>query len=153
MNGSRPAGDGPDSELLAFLDVCRDVVLFCRDRAGNPIGYPMRTVACGSSGLTFTTYRKTAKVRNIEQDPRVCVFAAERERKAVRWVSVTGTARVVAPSEPEIQRAFGAGEGDGSGRVPEGMGELVKQRLRDGKRILLQVEHLRAPGIRSGLLP
>jgi Pyridoxamine 5'-phosphate oxidase len=151
--GTDPA-EPLSSEVLAFLDVHRDVVLFCRDKSERPIGYPMRTVACHDSGVTFTTYRKSAKVRNIERDPRVCVVATDRDGTSVRWVSVSGTARVVAPSDAEIEDIFGtAGTGDGAeGRVPGGMGEFVKERLRDGKRILIEVEYLEASAVQAGQL-
>src|ERR1700722_9269275 len=70
--------EGQDTQGRAFLEDCRDVVLFCRDKSGSPMGYPMRTVRCHDSGLTFTTYRKSAKVPNIERDPGVGVLAADR---------------------------------------------------------------------------
>lgn len=144
------------SEVLAFLDAHRDVVLFCRDKSGSPIGYPMRTVACHDTGLTFTTYRKSAKVRNIERDPRVCVVATDRDGARVRWISVSGTARVVAPSDAQIETTFstaGTAGGDrAEGRVPGGMGDFVKERLRDGKRILIEVEDLEASGVQAGQL-
>ena len=137
-----------DDDVVAFLQQQRDVALFCRDSAANPLGYPMRTVACNSSELTFTTYRKSAKVRHVERDPRVCVLASVESRSDVRWVSLVGRARVVAPSEEELESLFGASASDG--RVPTGMGEFVKQRLREGKRILICVDELRTAGLREG---
>jgi hypothetical protein len=145
-----PSAGSLDAEVVSFLDAFRDVVLFCRDGSERPIGYPMRTTACGESGLTFTTYRKSAKVVNIERDPRVCVFAADQGQGEIRWVSVAGRARIVSPTEEEIDATFGPSAGDG--RVPAGMGDFVKQRLREGKRILLQVEDLEASGVRRGVL-
>ena len=139
-----------DPEALRFLETFRDVVLFCRDTSARPIGYPMRTVACRDSALTFTTYRKSAKMIHFARDPRACVFAADPVPGEVRWVSVTGTARIVTPSDEEIEATFGTSAGDG--RVPAGMGDFVKQRLRDGKRILLQVEDLVTSGVRRGVL-
>jgi nitroimidazol reductase NimA-like FMN-containing flavoprotein (pyridoxamine 5'-phosphate oxidase superfamily) len=137
---------------MGLLDTNRDVVLFCRDITGRPIGYPMRTSAVAPEALTFTTYRKSAKVRNIERDPRVCVFARTEVDCALRWVSVEGRARIVAPSEEEIQLIFGDSVGDVSvsGRVPTGMNAFVQQRLREGKRILLEVGDLRSSGILEG---
>jgi hypothetical protein len=97
----------PEPPDLTFFDAVRDVVLFCRDTTGRPIGYPMRTTACEPEALVFTTYRKSAKVRHIERDPR----------------------------------------------VPEGMTDFVKQRLREGKRVFVRVEDLVAgqPGRSSAV--
>jgi hypothetical protein len=142
---------GPDVDVIRHLEANRDVVLFCRDALGRPVGYPMRTVAVSPTALTFTTYRKSAKVRNVERDPRVCVFAARRADGHERWVSVGGRARIVAPSEEQIQGLFGdAAEGadaNGIRRVPAGMNGFVQQRLREGKRVLIEVGALRASGI------
>jgi general stress protein 26 len=147
-------GQRPDAAVMGLLDTNRDVVLFCRDIAGRPIGYPMRTSAVALEALTFTTYRKSAKVRNIERDPRVCVFARSGVDCALRWVSVEGRARIVTPSEEEIQRIFGDSvvqrDVSVSGRVPTGMNAFVQQRLREGKRILLEVGDLRSSGILEG---
>jgi hypothetical protein len=155
VSGAQPVEGGLPPQVLAFLDKYRDVTLFCRDASGKPLGYPMRTAACRESTLTFTTYRKSAKVRHVEMDPRVCVLATDQGEHEVTWVSVTGRARIVTPSEDQIRDGFGPGRSEGrlpDGRVPAGMGDFVQQRLREGKRILLQIEDLETPGIRSGLL-
>jgi hypothetical protein len=143
-----PPPERPDAEVLAFLEQFRDVVLFCRDAAGRPVGYPMRTMAGASPPVTFTTYRKSAKVRHIERDPRVTIFAADHGPGEVRWVSVAGRARIVAPSEERLRGLFEAPAHEA--RVPAGMGEFVKQRLRDGKRILIEVDALEASAVYVG---
>jgi Pyridoxamine 5'-phosphate oxidase len=137
---------------MMLLDSNRDVVLFCRDATGSPVGYPMRTVEVTPATLTFTTYRKSAKVRNIERDGRVCVFAARRADGWERWASIGGRARIVTPSEAQIERLFGDGAqaGPDPGRVPAGMSDFVQQRLRDGKRVLIEVEDLTSAGILEG---
>jgi hypothetical protein len=153
-----------DQLTVEFANSFRDVVIFCRDGAGVPIGYPMRTVACGESVLLYTTYRKSAKVSHMERDPRVCVLVADTPapgQRAVRWVSIAGTVRIVTPSEDEIRESFAAGrrgpsieEGEseeGESRVPAGIGALVQERLRGGKRVLLLVEDLQSTGLRSGI--
>jgi hypothetical protein len=146
-----PGEPAPTGSDLEFLDVVRDVVLFCRDASGRPIGYPMRTVACERTALVFTTYRKSAKVRHMERDPRVCVLASRVDGSSVRWVSMEGVASIVVPSDGEIERAMGgsgppAPGGPAEPRVPAGMGDFVKQRLREGKRVLVRVEHLTTAG-------
>jgi general stress protein 26 len=133
--------------VTRFVDEHRDVVLFCRDARGDPIGYPMRTTACDAKRLIFTTYRKSAKVRNLERDARVCVYVPGTAPEQPRWTSITGIARVVAPSASEIDAMFPARSDEP--RVPAGMAAFVKQRLREGKRILVEVDQLESPGILS----
>lgn len=149
-----------DADTADFLASERGVVLYCRDSAGHPIGYPMQTVACSDQAMTFTTYRKSAKVHHLERDPRVCVLAAHhRADHTVRWASVTGRAHIVAPSETEIEATFAIRQVPPSSappgatpRVPPGMSEFVKQRLREGKRVLILVDHLETSGLREGAL-
>jgi hypothetical protein len=153
-----------DRLTVEFANSFRDSVIFCRDGAGVPIGYPMRTVACRESVLVYTTYRKSAKVAHMERDPRVCVLVSETPpagERAVRWVSIAGTVRIVSPTEDEIRESFAGGrrgpsieEGvseEGESRVPAGIGTLVQERLRGGKRVLLLVEDLHSTGLRSGI--
>jgi hypothetical protein len=146
---------------LEFLSRIRDVILFCRDAAGHPVGYPMRTAACVEEALVFTTYRKSAKVAHIERDPGVCVLATEPveelgdpgepPRRRVRWMSVNGEARVVLPTDNQIQEVFGTQSGgDTETRVPVGMSDHVRSRLRDGKRVLVYVQGLRSNGVHDG---
>jgi hypothetical protein len=124
----------------------------------------MRTVACGESVLVYTTYRKSAKVGHMERDPRVCVLVSDTPpagERAVRWASIAGTVRIVSPTEEEISESFAGGRRgpgieesesqEGESRVPAGIGALVQDRLRGGKRVLLLVEDLRSTGVRRGI--
>ncbi len=43
----------------------------------------------------FFSWRKTAKVKEIEKDPRVQLAYTGGKAKAPVWISVTGTARIV----------------------------------------------------------
>jgi hypothetical protein len=113
----------------------------------------MRLVAVDSDALTFTTYRKSAKVRNLERDLRVCVFAVHSAGGHEHWVSVEGQARVFSPGEDQIERLFGGHQvvsDDAEGRVPDSMRGFVARRLRDGKRVLVEVIGLRCKGICKG---
>jgi len=150
-----------DGAQIEFLRHLPDVVLFCRDVTGSPIGYPMRTVAVTDAAIVFTTYRKSPKVAHLERDPRACVLATEWPRCpadpgvaagwAVRWLSVSGRARVVTPTGDQIREVFGdGGRPDGETRVPAGMADHVQDRLRDGKRVLVYVECLRSVGMQGG---
>jgi hypothetical protein len=131
---------------LAYFDDHPEVALFGRDAAGHPIGYPMRVAAIDGSRVHFTTYRKSAKVAHFERDPRASVLAYEVQGdELVSWVAVTGTAVIWSPTEEELEAALpGMGDGTREARVP-GMAEHVRNRILEGKRILLtvEVEHVR----------
>jgi len=149
---SQPAGLEP--AVVDFLRETPDVVLFCRDRSGAPIGYPMRTVAVLPDRLCFTTYRKSAKVRNLERDPRTAVLASRWSDADVRWVHVAGIAEIMAPSEDDLDALFGKEDaGTRDPRVPAGMSGHVRQRLREGKRIVVAVGNLSAAGIKASKAP
>ena len=154
-------GDAPVSPqadlgpaVIDFLRETPDVVLFCRDRSGVPIGYPMRTVAVLPGRLLFTTYRKSAKVRNLERDPRTSVLAARWSESDVRWVHVAGIAEIMAPSEDELDVLFGKRDGGTNDpRVPAGMSGYVRQRIRDGKRVVVAIGAMSAAGIMASTAP
>jgi general stress protein 26 len=122
--------------LVALLPSRPAVVLFCRDRHGAPIGYPMTVLRADKDGALFTTYRKSKKVEHLQRDARVCVFAQGRDGEAP-WCSLEGVASVWSPSAPQLDQAMGSTGGDP--RVPPGMAEHVKQRIVEGKRVLVEV--------------
>lgn len=124
-----------------FLADHPDVVLFCRDEQGSPIGYPMRTAAMRGSMMYFTTYRKSAKVRHLERDALVSVlcFIQDGPRR-VEWVEAAGKATVWSPSPEEVNDLI-CGRDD---RVPAAMLDHVRRRLVDGKRIMVRVDVERA---------
>jgi hypothetical protein len=122
---------------MAFLARHRDVVLFCHDEKGGPIGYPMTVVSTAHGMIHFTTYRKSAKVRHLERDPRVSVLSFVPEGASVRWASAWGTAVFWEPSEADLDEIFASGRDD---RAPAGMAANVRSRILEGKRVLVRVE-------------
>jgi general stress protein 26 len=71
----------PD-DAAAFLARYSRAFLLTRRRDGSPTIHPM--VAFFDDGrVTMTTYRKSAKARNVERDPRAAVLVhAERPGSA-----------------------------------------------------------------------
>jgi hypothetical protein len=152
-----------------FLASHREMTLFCRRRDGRPVGYPMTVFGHGAREVLFTTYRKSTKVRHLAADPRVCLLSFRPDGEhGVRWVTMSGTAEIWSPGPGDVERLMGGraggdgtgsedtgGEGPGSegtggegpgadgvvgdGRVPSVVTERVKERLLDGKRIIVRV--------------
>lgn len=130
--------DAAPTFATQFIAAHRDVVLFCRDAGGAPIGYPMRCTSVSGSAVHFTTYRKSAKVRHLERDPAVhllCSVATGED--SVEWVDASGTVTIWSPAGAELDRLL---SGPRDGRVPAGMLDHVRGRLLDGKRVMLTVE-------------
>jgi hypothetical protein len=124
--------------VVRFLAEHRDMVLFCRDRDGCPVGYPMRSTSVTDSAIYFTTYRKSAKVQHLERDPVVrllCFVTGDGDR--VEWVDAGGTAVLWSPTADELDRLL---SGPRDPRVPAGMLDHVRTRILEGKRIMIKVE-------------
>lgn len=119
-----------------FLATARRAVLFCRDGSGRPIGYPMSIVAHRDGCLLFTTYAKSAKVVHLRADPTAACVVLSDEPLPRAWLSATGSVVVERPTESEINRLFADRQQDR--RVPERVTASVRQRLRDGKRVMLR---------------
>lgn len=99
-------------EILEFLRREHRAFLFCRDRSGRPIGYPMRTMAFANGTLIFATYTKSAKVANVRANPNVaCVVTSGQEADA-SWVSVRGIASIDHPPPEEIDAMVGGSSHD-----------------------------------------
>jgi general stress protein 26 len=132
-----PSHSLPDA-VARHLDKHGDIVVFCRDDEGRPIGYPMRIMRRVESELLFSTYAKSAKVHHLENDPSVAMLSMRTEgRDHVSWLRMTGHASLWSPDEAELDELFTAGPGEQ--RVPDSMGALVRQRTLEGKRIVLRV--------------
>ena len=100
---------------------------------GGPTCHPM--VAFYRDGaLYMTTYRKSAKVRNLTRDARVaCVVMAPDDAPGMRAVVLRGRAEVV-PAE--------AMRGAASSRRVTGAADIasvVQARLAEGKRVVVRV--------------
>ena len=96
---------------------------------GGPTCHPM--VAFYRDGaLYMTTYRKSAKVRNLTRDARVaCVVMAPDDAPGMRAVVLRGRAEVVAAEAMRGAAAAGAAD----------IASVVQARLAEGKRVVVRV--------------
>lgn len=122
------------AQVQAFLSAERASVLFCRDEQGAPIGYPMTVFAVVGHQLLFSTYTKSAKVNHLRRDPRAA-FIVTAAATPAQWLKAQGTVALHHPSDAEIDEYFSARTSDP--RVPNGVADSVKARLRDRKRVIL----------------
>jgi nitroimidazol reductase NimA-like FMN-containing flavoprotein (pyridoxamine 5'-phosphate oxidase superfamily) len=125
-------------EIEAFLRDNTRTFLMTRRRDGWPTGYPM--VGLWADGaLWFNTYRKSAKVKNIERDPRVCCLVTTNDHGGgAPAVLVHGTAAVVDSGSPSGAGNRATQSGD-LGTVPAQVIGTVQERLASGKRVMVRV--------------
>ena len=136
----------PD-DLAAFLARHTRVFLLTRRRDGAPTIHPM-TAFFADGRMTMTTYRKSAKARNVERDDRAaCLVVNGYGKDDVRAVLVRGRGRIRqatlaalptaertdAPSPPGVDR-------DPHPKVSDDVTARVAARMASGKRIFLDVE-------------
>lgn len=139
----QPSADTDLSPAAASSDVtdflCRHhrAFLFCRDAAGEPTGYAMRTVAYQGGELLFATYTKSAKVRNIRARPEVACLVQSGPEQNASWVSVRGRAAIDLPARDEIDALMASASSDA--RVPDAVVAAVRDRLISGKRCIVRV--------------
>jgi pyridoxamine 5'-phosphate oxidase-like protein len=124
----------PD-DVAAFLARHTRVFLLTRRRDGAPTIHPM-TGFFADGCVTMTTYRKSAKARNVERDPRAgCLVANGYGKTDVQAVAVRGRARLrqaALAAAPEAARS--------APKVSESVGERVAERMASGKRVFLDVD-------------
>jgi PPOX class probable F420-dependent enzyme len=133
--------DGPDpapaaeGDLARFLDGHHRAFLVTLRPDGGPTAHPMGLIP-RDGRIYFNTYRKSAKVRNIERDPRACCLAASPDDDPdFAAVAVSGRAGVVpAEAVPESLLTGGSSSAMGAEDL-----ERVRARLRTGKRVYLEV--------------
>ena len=116
--------------------------LLSRRKDGSPTAHPM-TALVSEGRISFNTYRKSAKTRNIELDPRMgAVLLNGYEPTAaadVHGYCVEGSGSIRSADEVPVRRGEGA-------QIGEGVAERVAERVASGKRILLD---LRATRVRD----
>jgi PPOX class probable F420-dependent enzyme len=119
-------------EVEEFLRENTRTFLLTLREDGSPTGHPM--IGLWRSGaLWFSTYRKSAKVRNVRREARVCCVVTSPD--AGRAVALSGRAAVMPPGS-EIPPE---GEVRVAGAVPDAIAERSRERLRSGKRVLIRV--------------
>ena len=124
----------PD-DVAAFLGRHTRVFLLSRRRDGSPTIHPM-TGFWADGRVTMSTYRKSAKGRNVERDPRAaCLVVNGYGKDDVQGVLVRGRGSLrqatmeVAPSSEST-----------APKVSESVTSRVAERMASGKRVFLDVE-------------
>jgi hypothetical protein len=128
------------ADLDAFLSQNTRTMLVVLRRDGSPTVYPMMGL-WREEALWLNTYRQSAKVRNLERDPRLCcmVLTGTGELKPPAVV-LRGTAEIMPPGTavPPLPP-------DGSTMttplgVSDGIVTRVADRVSTAKRVLIRVE-------------
>ena len=103
---------------------------------GAPTCHPMVGLYHGGA-LYMTTYRKSAKVRNLEREPRVaCVVVTGDDDARFRGVVLGGRAELLPPGAtmPWPERATAHVPG-----ADADLGRAVAAKLAEGKRVVVRV--------------
>ena len=124
----------PD-EVAAFLGRHTRMFLLTRRRDGAPTIHPM-TGFFADGRITMTTYRKSAKARNVERDERAaCLVVNGYGHADVRGALVRGRGRL-----REGTMAVPADSASAAPKVSDSVTARVADRMASGKRIFLDVE-------------
>lgn len=129
-------------DVMAHLGQHARSFLLTLRKDGSPTAHPM-TALLDAGRLAFTTYRKSAKARNLERDPRLAVVLLDGY----------GTDAAGRPRGFEVQgrgclrRSEGLPVGSvraaAVGNAPASMSERVNARMREGRRVEIDVQHAR----------
>jgi hypothetical protein len=138
----------PD-DVAAFLGRHTRIFLLTRRRDGAPTIHPM-TAFFTEGRVTMTTYRKSAKARNVERDERAaCLVVNGYGKDDVRAVLVRGRGRLrhaTLAALPAAERAESHDAGH-QPKVSDDVTARVAARMASGKRIFLDVEPDRVDGV------
>lgn len=124
-------------DVADFLGRHHRAFLFCRDAAGEPMGYAMRTIAYRGGELLYTTYTKSTKVANLRARPEVACLVQSGPEPDASWVSVRGRAKIDLPARDEVDALMSSASSDA--RVPDAVAAMVADRLTSGKRCIIRV--------------
>jgi CTP:molybdopterin cytidylyltransferase MocA len=125
-------------EVLEHLERSTRSFLFSLRKDGTPTAHAMSALVNGGA-LVFTTYRKSAKARNLERDPRLCALLLDGyPPDAGAWprgFELRGRA--------EIRRTGGLPAGIArsgvSGFTSQAVSERVEARMKEGRRVEIEV--------------
>jgi CTP:molybdopterin cytidylyltransferase MocA len=126
------------TDALALLDQHARSFLLTLRKDGSPTAHPM-TALLDAGRLIFTTYRKSAKAKNLERDPRLSVllldgYASDANGRP-RGYEVQGTA--------EIRQSEGLPAGSvrsgAMGETSAAVSERVSARMKEGRRVQVEV--------------
>lgn len=132
------------SEIEAFLDRQRTLVLVTLRPDGSPVAHPLWFTRLGKL-LYVNTRSDSLKWKNAVRDPRVCaVVEAGETYFALRGVRIEGRAeRVGDPAEiarvEEAQAEKERGIGSGMDDLPEWFSKSRSRRRDRGDRVLLRI--------------
>jgi hypothetical protein len=125
----------PD-DVAAFLGRYTRVFLLTRRRDGAPTIHPM-TGFFADGRVTMSTYRKSAKARNVDRDPRAaCLVVNGYGKDDVRAVLVRGRGSIRQAAMP----APPAADASEAPKVSGSVATRVAERMASGKRVFLDVE-------------
>lgn len=128
-NEARPARSTRD--LDAFLREHRRAYWATLRRDGSPTVHPMGSLYEDGKVL-FTSYKKSAKNRNVDRDPRCCVLiASEYDAPSVEAATLKGVARVLEGAPPPRMLLEQAGE-SGPGRAARA--------IEEGRRAVIEID-------------
>jgi hypothetical protein len=124
----------PD-DVAAFLGRYTRIYLLTRRGDGSPTIHPM-TGFFAEGRITMSTYRKSAKARNVERDARAaCLVVNGYGKDDVRGALVRGRG--------SLRQATMAIPESGASEAPKVSGSVtarVAERMASGKRVFLDVE-------------
>jgi CTP:molybdopterin cytidylyltransferase MocA len=126
------------ADALALLDQHARSFLLTRRRDGAPTAHPM-TALLDAGRLVFTTYRKSAKAKNLERDPRLSVLLLDGYASDAtghpRGYEVQGTAEIRQSGGLPVGSVRSGAMGDTSAAVSE----RVSARMKEGRRVQIEV--------------
>jgi len=124
----------PD-DVAAFLGRHTRMFLLTRRRDGAPTIHPM-TGFFADGRVTMTTYRKSAKARNVARDERAsCLVVNGYGHEDVQGALVRGRGRL-----REGTMALPGASASAAPKVSDGVTARVADRMASGKRVFLDVE-------------
>jgi hypothetical protein len=118
-----------EREVDAFLQAHRRAYWVTLRRDGSPTAHPMGGLY-EDGRLLFTSYRKSAKNRNVDRDPRCCVLLAnEYDATSLEVVTLKGFARVREGAPPPrmlLEQAGEAGPGRAVAAIESGRRSVIE---------------------------
>lgn len=120
-------------EIDQFLTNHTRTFLFSLRDDGSPTAHPM--VGLYNNGrISFSTYRKSAKTRNVQRAGQAaCLVTTRYDAPDFRAVVFRGPARVLEAGEQPKRRGVSVSA------VPSAIGARSQERLKSGKRIIIEV--------------
>ena len=118
-------------DIDAFLQEHRRTFFITLRSDGTPTVHPM-TGLYNQGSLHYTSYRRSAKNRNIERDARVCCLALNGyDAEQVRAVTLKGVARIREGAEMPQRRPVQGVEPSSASRA--------RRAIRAGRRVIIEI--------------